>query len=244
MSKPSRPNLYLLFFFSFAAFAFLCGLGVWQLQRLEWKQGLIARIDARVQLPPLSLMEVSGVWNDTKDVEYFPVQLTGRFLHDRERHIYALENGKTGWQIFTPFVTHTGTILINRGFVADRFKAASTRREGQIEDSIAITGLMRETGIQSRFVPDNDVTANIWYWRDLRGMSFSSGIAETDILPFYVDMDAPSPPGAMPRPGTTRLRISNNHLSYALTWFVLAGVMIVIVALFVRKSRRENHDTA
>jgi len=239
MTDAKQPNLRILVSVSVLAFAVLCALGVWQLQRLEWKQGLIARIEARIYGTPQSFQEIRDIWAQTGDVAYSRVSVTGRFLHDRERHYYSVINGRSGWEIFTPLAMDRTFILVNRGFVPARLKSPDTRSEGQVEGTVTLTGLVRETGSQGWFVPDNDPGQNVWYWRDLRGMSYSMGIVEPDIQPFYMDLQEPAPPGGLPRPGTTRLDIPNKHLSYALTWFALAGILVVVAGLFVRKSYKE-----
>ena len=238
MTKEKRPNLYLLLVMSVLAFSILCALGIWQLQRLEWKQGLIERIDTRVHQEPISLQQVASVWGETADVAYLPLTITGQFLHHQERYFYSLTFGKVGWEVFTPFDTGTGIILVNRGFILEHFQNPASRSEGQVEGVVTLTGLARESGFQGDFVPDNDEAGNVWYWRDLMSMSVSVGISEENILPFYLDLVSPAPPGGVPLPGVTRLQIPNKHFAYALTWFALAGVLIIIVAIFIRNGNR------
>jgi hypothetical protein len=56
-----------------AAFAVLTGLGVWQLQRLEWKQGLIAQIEARTNGPPITLEDAVALAGEGRDPSYYRV---------------------------------------------------------------------------------------------------------------------------------------------------------------------------
>lgn len=127
-----------------AGLAILIGLATWQIQRLHWKEGLIARIEARTKAEPISLQDALARWRASGDVEYLRVRLKGRFLNQEELHLYALSNGESGWQIITPLVTEGGGIvLVDRGFVQRRFKDPSTRRHGQIEGPVEIVGLVR-----------------------------------------------------------------------------------------------------
>ena len=70
-----------------------------------WKQGLITQIEERVEAEPvLSLSTALSRWNpfDNKDIEYLRVRAAGRFLHDQEKHLFSVIDGKSGWRIFTP----------------------------------------------------------------------------------------------------------------------------------------------
>ena len=91
--------------FALAAFALLIGLGVWQLQRLQWKQGLIAEIETRTKAPPTSLSEAVALARKGDDPSYLHVRVAGRFENDKERHLYAIAEGAPGWHLITPLTT-------------------------------------------------------------------------------------------------------------------------------------------
>ena len=95
----------------------LVGLGVWQLQRLEWKEGIIARIEARTEREPMSLERALDIVRRYPNPDYFPVRVEGRFHHDRERYLYALSlEGEPGWHVITPLETVGGeVVLVDRG---------------------------------------------------------------------------------------------------------------------------------
>ena len=95
----------------------LIGLGVWQLQRLEWKQALIAERADRGAAAPLAITEVPD--DGWKDLEYRRVTLRGRFLHDREMLILnKVRHGQTGFDLVTPMeLADGGAVLIHRGWV-------------------------------------------------------------------------------------------------------------------------------
>lgn len=225
------------------AFAILVSLGFWQLQRLAWKEGLIARIEARAHGVPISLSEAVSRWKKDGDIEYMRVRLKGRFRHDRERHLFSVIDGKTGWRIFTPIeTTDRRIVLVDRGFVPDALKAANRRPEGQIDGLVEVVGLARESGRKGYFTPENEVKTNIWYWRDLKGMARSS-IPQEDqsrLVPFFVELESQPVPGDWPKGGATRLELPNSHLQYALTWFGLAGGLLVVVAVYVIGRMRQS----
>jgi len=222
--------------------ALLVGLGVWQLKRLAWKEGLIAHIEARSTAPPITLKEaVEAARNG--DASYFRVQVEGRFLNDKERYLYALSDGTPGWEVITPLATDGGdVVLVDRGFVPDALRDPASRSQGQIEGVVAVTGLVRAPEAKDTFTPDNDPARNRWFWRDLTGMAgsmFPQGATGT--APFFLAAERSEVPGGWPKGGQTRLALTNNHLQYAITWFALAFCIVVIYAFYVRSRLREGN---
>lgn len=227
-------GLLILTAFTAAALAVLVGLGAWQLQRLHWKEGLIAAIETRSKAPPVELDEALARMKRGEDVEYTHVAATGIFNHEMERYLYATdEDGAVGWHVIAPLVTPSGeTVLVDRGFVPDALRNPSSRREGEVVGTVTITGLARASEKQRAFVPDNDPVRNQWFWRDLDGMAKSMDVTG-DVLPFFIDAEDGATSGLWPRGGQTRLDLPNDHLQYAITWFLLALSLVVIYALYV-----------
>jgi len=216
--------------------ALLIGLGVWQLQRLQWKEALLARLAARVAAEPMSLAAVERQWRTNEDVEYLHAVAKGRFHHDKERYVYAPQPEGLGWQVYTPLEIAAGRILwVNRGWVDDLHKTPPNRLAGQIGGDTEVRGLIRRPAPQGAFTPNNDWQGNLWYWPDLAQMTvsaFGPGVAS---LPFRLEADRePAPPGGLPRGGVTRLDLPNPHLQYAITWFALALTLIAVYFAFVR----------
>ncbi len=221
-----------------AGLAVLIGLGVWQLERLEWKEGLIAQVEARSKDAPITLAEAMAIESKGRDPSYYRVRVEGRFHHAQERYLYALSksDGTPGWHVITPLATANGDIvLVDRGFVPDRLKDPSSRPSGQVEDVVTVTGIVRSPETQGLFTPDNEVQANRWFWRDLSGMArsmFPEGTIE--VAPFFLEAEQSDVPGGWPEGGQTRLELPNNHLQYAITWFLLALCLVVIYVIYVR----------
>jgi len=106
---------------------------------------------------------------------------------------------------------------------------------GLIVAAVTVTGIVRSPEIQGSFVPDNEPEANRWFWRDLGAMArsmFPEGTVE--MAPFFLDAEKSDVPGGWPEGGQTRLELPNNHLQYAITWFLLALCLLVIYAVYVR----------
>jgi surfeit locus 1 family protein len=233
-------GLLLFTAFSALSLALLIGLGVWQLQRLEWKQGLIAQIEARAHAEPVTLKEAVTRAKAGDDVSYLRVRVEGRFDNGKERYLYAVSDGTPGWHVITPLETPEGeVVLVDRGFVPDAFKEPSSRARGEFNDAVSVTGLARNSEMQGLFIPDNGPAENPWFWRDLGAMSktmFPAG--GPDIAPFILEAERTDIPGGWPLGGQTRLDIPNNHLQYALTWFLLALCLVVIYVIYVRSRLR------
>ena len=245
--KAARPSLWLTVL-SLAAFAVLIALGVWQIERRTWKLALIDRVEQRVHasaqpIPsPASWPAVTAA-ND----EYRHVSVTGRFLHDRETLVQAVTEAGPGYWVLTPLQRDDGTqVLINRGFVPSDRRDASTRREGNPDGRIEITGLLRVTEPKGGFLRNNVPQHNRWYSRDVAAIAVARGLH--DVAPFFVDADAGSHSAGGPIGGLTVVSFPNNHLIYALTWFalafMLAGRLFVTFGGGLFRRKRFVHEQA
>ncbi len=223
---------------------FLSGLGTWQLNRLAWKEALISRVQAGLKSAPLSLGEIEQKVKTGQDIEYRPTHFEGRFEHASEAHFFITHKGRPGYFVYTPLRLADGRFLwVNRGFVAIENKDAARRAAGQVEGHVSLTGLARTAPAQkpNYFVPENDLTKNVFYWKSLAQMiARTKEAADRKYLPFFVDVDDKvANPGNMPLGGVTRITFPNSHLQYALTWFGLAGALLVVGGMFLRGRVRD-----
>lgn len=225
-----------------AGVAALSSLGVWQVQRLHWKEALLAQIDSRRHGAPEPLADVEARYAGAGDVDYFPVRLTGTFDHGGESYFYTTHEGQAGWDVFAPLTLEDGRIIfVDRGFVPMARRDPSTRTEGQIAGALTVIGLARNplSAKPNSFVPENDVPARTLYWRSLADMARIAGVEPASALPFYVDAGPAPNPGGLPVGGTTLISLPNNHFGYAVTWFGLAVALAGVGGwfLFTRRSR-------
>lgn len=232
--------------FALPALIVLLMLGNWQVQRLAWKQDLLATIDARVISAPVTIDQITELAGRGGDIRYMPVTVAGTLAHDREQHFFATHKGASGYYVYTPLELNDGrVVLVNRGFVPFDLKDPATRPQGQVQGEVTITGLARERldAKPSSIVPDNDLDANIYYWKDWSSMVLQSGY-KTDgaVLPFFIDADDTPNPGLWPVGGVTRIDLPNNHLQYAVTWYGLGGALVVVVAVFMWRRVKEKPD--
>ena len=234
--------------FAVIVFVILVGLGIWQLERLAWKEALIARVAAGLASDPVAA-PAPDTWAslNLRDAEYRPVTLQGVFDHSREIHVvHALTDpngplGGLGYQVFTPLRTDGGWwVYINRGFVPRENKDAATRSAGQIDGEATVVGLLRGVGTRSWFTPGDDPSGNEWFSRDPMLFAEASGLPANEVAPYLVDARFdPDLPGGLPQGGETLISFPNNHLQYALTWFGLAAVLVGVFTAFVIRRLKE-----
>ncbi len=228
--------------------AILLGLGTWQLQRMAWKEALIARIEARAYGEPGAITPESawGSWQAEGD-EFRRVRVTGTFLHEHEAPVHGLapaERGAPaqGFYLFTPLRLGDGAVVfVNRGFVPTELRNASTRPLSRPEGEVTVTGLVRAPEERGWFHPDDAPQENRWFTRDHRAVASARGLDR--VAPFYVEADAAPNPGGWPRGGQTRLTLPNNHLQYALTWYGIAATLIGVFAAFAWRRIRPDQAT-
>jgi surfeit locus 1 family protein len=216
----------------------LLALGTWQVHRLSWKLDLIARVDKRVQAPPVAAPGPAA-WpgvNAAAD-EYRHVAASGTFLNDREVLVQAVTDLGPGFWVLTPLRLPAGaTVIVNRGFVpADRRDPAS-RRAGQIGGPTQVVGLLRISEPKGGFLRSNDPAADRWYSRDVAAIAAARGLG--DVAPYFIDADATPNAGGLPVGGLTVISFPNSHLVYAITWYALAVMLAGGVGWVIRDEVR------
>ena len=212
----------------------LVALGIWQLERREWKRALLeeraATLAAAPVPPPQTLPEA-------RRVALRRVRDAGVFLHDKELYLNAIgPQGGAGFDVLTPLREPAGRVVfVNRGFIPTELRDPRTRPAGEPVGTVQVGGRIRlpPDGKPGWFVPDNRPERNFWFWIDLRAMAAADHL--TDVAPFYIDADATPNPGGWPKGGTTLPDLPNNHLQYAITWFSLAVAASVIYVLSQRQ---------
>lgn len=209
-------------------------LGLWQVERLGWKEALIARAERNVNAAPVPVPGPSQWGAITPDDEYRRMQATGRYDFDREVLVAATTELGSGYWVLTPLRTAEGWVLVNRGFVPPEVRTQVPR--GTPEQSV--TGLLRFTEPERRMLQKNDPAAGRWYSRDVAAIATKMGL-EGPVAPFFLDARAEQGAAAgWPRAGLTVLQFRNHHLVYALTWFALAAIMAGAIAYLLLDARR------
>ena len=242
------------------ALAALLALSLWQFQRKAWKEGLLAAVASRASAEPLSgeafdrldcpPLQVVGV---LRSCEYVAVRLTGAFEHAAERHVYTTlpavpgGYGGPGYWVLTPLRLRDGRrYVVNRGFVPDPRKAASTRPEGVLPGDVQVTGLIRSAEVRTLFLAASDPARNVWFVRD--PVELYPDLARAgegpDARLIFIDLLGPVPPGGLPQPTGGNVAIPNRHLEYALTWLGLAVVLLIMLVALVATRLRQGPGPA
>lgn len=212
------------------AFLLLCGLGVWQVQRLAWKTDLLARIAAAEASQPAPFPDAIG---DARALEYRRLVARGRFDHAREAFYGAIVRGRDGGTfVVTPLIREAGPpILVLRGWVRE-----GARDFPRPEGEASVTGFAFAGSGGNWFTPDPDLAARRFYAFDIPRIAVAVGLAEVAPMGLVVlgPRDAvPMPEQALPRP-------ANPHLGYAITWFGLAAALLVFLAVWAKSLLRRE----
>jgi surfeit locus 1 family protein len=232
------------------AFALLVALGTWQIERKAWKEALIAALAERLAAPPQALPAARD-WAklDRASDEYRRVKFTARFDNTREALVFAAATAfrpdvrSPGYWVFTPARLVDGVVVVvNRGFVPDPRRDPQSRPQGQIAETVEIAGALRWPDERHWFTPADDAPHNLWFTRDPAGIATAKSLDPKTgaIAPFYVEQEAPAPPGGLPQPGKLVVALPDDHLQYALTWYGLAAVLAAVFGFWAVTSGRRT----
>jgi surfeit locus 1 family protein len=249
MEAPARgPRSLATLVVLLAAAALACAgfvaLGVWQVQRLGWKEALIAQVQRQLDAAPTPAPGPAA-WSALQPGDqYRRITARGRFAYEREVLVAAATDLGSGYWVLTPLQTEQGWwLLVNRGFVPPELRGKVPHGDAQQ----SVSGLLRPTEPGGGFLRHNDPAAGRWYSRDVAAIAANQGLAG-QVAPYFVDAQAePGAPAAWPRAGLTVVRFRNDHLVYALTWFALAALMaaaFVYLLLDARRQRRLSESEA
>jgi surfeit locus 1 family protein len=230
------------------AFAVLIALGVWQIERKAWKEGLIASLTERLAVPPIAL-PAANAWPqlDRASDEYRRVKFSAQFDNSREALVFAaasafrpdVADAGPGYWVMTPArLADGGIVIVNRGFVPDGRQDAKSRPGGELTGPIDIAGAMRWPDSRHWFTPNDDPAHNLWFTADPASIAAAKGLDA--VAPFYVEQETPVPPGGLPEPGRLVVDLPDNHLQYALTWFGLAAVLVGVFVSWAFTSRARD----
>ena len=223
--------------FTIPAIIVLLILGSWQVQRLNWKNNLIESMNLRISMPAIDLPELTSKDN-IDEYKYRKVKLKGEFLNDHEIFLFTgpkVMKGDAGYNILTPFQTDKGQIvLVDRGWIPSDKREQSTRPETIINEPTTIEGMLHEGEKQAKFVFDNDVENNLWFWIDTKAISKVTGQNLKDI---YVRITKNDNGNILPIPGENVIKHRNDHLQYAVIWYSFAIILLIIYIIYHKKNQ-------
>ena len=233
----SAALLVLLLALGVAAAAGFVALGVWQVQRLAWKQALIARVDQRLAAAPVPAPDPAHAAGLTHEsAEYLRVHARGRFDFSRQTLVRALTDLGGGFWVLAPLQREDGSwVLVNRGFVPPELRD-NVPAGSELQD---VVGLLRITEPGGSVLQHNDPAQGRWYSRDVAAIATARQL-QGPVAPYFIDAQATGPTTGWPRAGLTVVRFPNSHLGYALTWFALAGGTVAALGYLVLDDRRQR----
>lgn len=215
--------------FGVAGIAVLVSLGVWQVQRLHWKEGVFAQMHAELAAQPAALPDAP----DAMTHNFLPVAVEGSYLPG-EIHVLTTRSGLgPGYRVIAPFETEGGRrILVDRGFVPERLKTA-----GRPPVPACLLGNLHwPDDFDETFTPEPDEARNIWFSRQVAPMA---AVLETEpVLLVLRETSEPEPPVMLWPVDTSGIR--NNHLEYAVTWFSLAALWAGMTGYLLWRIRRQT----
>ncbi|MEJ8309981.1 SURF1 family protein [Agrobacterium larrymoorei] len=241
--KGIRPAAVVVILMTVILTGLLLALGTWQVKRLSWKLNLIAQVEERAHAAPVDALAPSewGSLTDPATYEYRRVRLTGIFRHQDEVQVYTVSDLGPGYWILTPLQRDDGSlVIVNRGFVPSDKRDPSTRLASELPARVEVVGLMRAPETGGLFLRTNDPANNRWYSRNIAQIAEAKSLGA--VAPFYVDADATPNPGGLPIGGKTMLTFPNNHLSYAITWYILAAMTLAAGFYVTRNLNAPKRD--
>ena len=203
---------YIFGFVLAAGLAILLSLGVWQVQRLQWKEAVLADIDARIAAEPVALPEVPDVEAD----RYLPVRVTGTTTGEEINVLVSTRSDGAGYRVISAFETGDGRrIMVDEGFIRTTEKDVE-----RPPTEMTVRGNLHWPVEVDGFTPEPDLAENIWFARDVPAMAEALQTEEVLVIARVVTgTDARATPLPVDTSG-----IPNDHLQYAVTWFGLAAV--------------------
>ncbi|PLW74966.1 SURF1 family protein [Cohaesibacter celericrescens] len=246
-----KPTFWLFCLGALAALGILISLGNWQVARLAWKEQLISDVDSRVASAPIEAPGPDQWASVSRDTHvYTPVTVTGTYDHASEVHVwFALGRpqggayGGPGYLILSRFITSQGwDVIVNRGFVPDAMKEPQSRPETLVEGEQTLTGLMRFDEPKNWNSPAADKIKNVWIVRQVNEMADYLKLDPAKTAPYWIDLTQGQGVNGLPQGGETRITFTNTHLQYALTWFGLAIVLVLVFAVWLFKAIRSPQE--
>lgn len=243
--------------FTLTMVALFVGLGVWQLQRRVEKHALIAALTERLAAEPVALPLVS-TWDGLtaqKD-EFRRVRFRASYSAGADAMVYSAGSavrddisGPGTWA-FIPARLESGEIVVvNAGFVqntmqdrADQDRAVARLITGRDTDLVGYIRFPEKAGV---LTPAPNIEKRLWFVRDHLAMAQALGWASagSKIAPFYIDLEQPVPPSGIPKPGPLQVHLKDDHMQYAITWFALAGAVVIAFFVWWRAKRHPSVES-
>ena len=216
--------------FGLVGAAILIGLGVWQMQRLAEKEGILAQIEAKIAADPVVLPERLAKDPD----QYLPVTVTGIYTGEGLDVLVSRKEIGAGYRVIAVMQAEGRRVLIDRGFLKDEDRV--TPRPDATAGKVTVTGNLLWPDEVDYFTPDPDIKTGLWFARDLPEMARALNANPVLVVQSAATLADPMIE-AMP---VDTVSIPNRHLGYAIQWFGLAAVWLGMTGYLLWRIRRQT----
>ena len=247
-----RPAVAGFAIFTLLMVVVFTGLGIWQLQRRVEKHALIALLNERLAAAPEAL-PARAQWNALTPAtdEFRRVSFAATYAPLPDAMVYssgsAVRDDVSGpgtWAFLPAQLPDGNTVVVNTGFVQNTMQDRNQqdRAVGRLltGDPVDLTGYIRFPESAGALTPAESLTKRLWFTRDHLAMARGLGWGEAGktVAPFYIDLEKPAPESGIPKPGPLSVHLKDDHLQYAITWFALAGAVVIAFGVWLRAQRR------
>jgi cytochrome oxidase assembly protein ShyY1 len=236
--------------FTLLMVALLAGLGMWQLQRRVEKHALIAALTERLAAAPGSLPSPAqwSALSPDRD-EFRRVSFAATYQPAPDAMVYSSGSavredisGPGTWAFLPARLGSGETVVVNAGFVQNTMqdRAQEDRAVARLitNEPVMLTGYIRFPETAGVLTPAENLAKRLWFTRDHVAIAKSLGWGE--VAPFYIDLEQPMPASGIPKPGPLEVHLKDGHLQYAITWFGLAGAVVIAFGVWLRGQRQAS----
>jgi surfeit locus 1 family protein len=240
--------------FTLVMVALFIGLGVWQLQRRIEKHALIAALTERLAAAPGALPSPAQ-WSALTPAhdEFRRVSFAATYEPRPDAMVYSSGSavredisGPGTWAFLPAALPGGETVVINAGFMQNTMQDRTQQDRAVTRlitnEPVTLTGYIRFPEAAGVLTPAESMAKRLWFTRDHLAMAHALGWGQDGrpVAPFYIDLEQPVPASGIPKPGPLDVHLKDDHLQYAITWFGLAGAVVIAFGVWLRAQRRAS----
>ena len=240
--------------FTLVMVALFIGLGVWQLQRRIEKHALIAALTERLAAAPGALPSPAQ-WSALTPAhdEFRRVSFAATYEPRPDAMVYSSGSavredisGPGTWAFLPAALPGGETVVINAGFVQNTMQDRTQQDRAVTRlitnEPVTLTGYIRFPEAAGVLTPAENMAKRLWFTRDHLAMAHALGWGQDGrpLAPFYIDLEQPLPANGIPKPGPLEVHLKDDHMQYAVTWFALAGAVVIAFSVWLRAQRRAS----
>ena len=226
-------NIFFHFLLLFVI-SLLITLGFWQLQRLEWKNALLSKIEDNYNNITIDFPFLES----SSQFEYMKSNIDGNYLSEKLMFFYRSNlNGDSGFNVVIPFKTTEGIIVyVDNGWIP--FKNKENLDIDFINKSkvYSLSGALIFKKDRKYFTPENDYNENIWYLLNTDEMDSVLDLSSSNYILKLIDQNYFEEFLIEFNP----TNIKNNHLQYAVTWFLMALFISIFYIYLIKQQVRKR----